>query len=425
VDNNLTIGPDARLTFKVPNGTFRTGIDGVLNEGRIDIQAETAPIDVVFYAGSNVTNRGVMHIIDISWLDYIDVGSSSPGTQWHLIDETSAVGEPYFFHAKVSDSDASNGNTVYSPSGYSWDAGNNDNWVFSYRYMFDLNGLEGHPVNLTIYRYGSMVTQTDNSTLAGWADENTWATLQDEYVVTTNEERYYTEATTSWYMDENVSATVTYYHQWRPSITLNRTDSGHTVTAYYTSTGATSSQGGVYGTWSRWVDNGSALSFSRDATGTPARHTGEDFTVPPWDPLTSALVRTVEYDVQYTPELRNGSMDPSSGNTTTVFNFTVEYWDANDDAPVYVYVNIDGVNHSMSKVDPGDTDYTDGCEYYYETHLSGGDHDYYFICNDSYETNSTSVETTGTIVPEFGVLPAVMLVGGMAVAVVWRRRRRA
>jgi hypothetical protein len=117
-------------------------------------------------------------------------------------------------------------------------------------------------------------------------------------------------------------------------------------------------------------------------------------------------------------------MDPVSGNITTMFNFTVDYLDADNDAPFFIYVNIDGTNYSMDKVDPGDNNYTNGVEYHYRTQLTHGDHDYYFICNDTYATNQTSTEGTGTIVPEFGLVPVMFSVMALGVAVVWRRRRR-
>jgi hypothetical protein len=136
----------------------------------------------------------------------------------------------------------------------------------------------------------------------------------------------------------------------------------------------------------------------------------------------SSMTGTI--NVNAPPELNNGTVDPGSGDKTTWFNFTVDYLDANGNDPKWVYVNIDGTNHTMAQINDTDSDFTDGAEFYYETQLSGGTHTYHFIANDHYVTNSTTSESTGTVVPEFGLLPVMItlaLIG--AVAVGWRRKQ--
>jgi len=423
ITDRLTVEYDTEFSFIADNETLYTGSGGVINNGTFRVVSDHGPIDVEIYAGSDVVNNGLMYFVDASWTRSLHLVSSSPGTQWNLIDNTPSTSMPYVFHVNVSDSDASGNNTIYAGTGYNHDDGNNDNWVFSHRVNLWYHDLDGHEVNVTVHHYGDPVVINRSVGAWDWSDENSTVTLEDEYTVSSTQ-RYYTEDTIQWTVTSEVNADVYYYRQWRPSITLDGTDTTHTVTAYYTTLAGTTSQSGQHTSWSRWADNGTALSFDKDASGSPARHTSEDFTVSPWDPLTSALVRTVTYSGNDIPELHNGSMDPSSGDMETMFNFTVEYWDADNDTPLFVYVNIDGSNHTMDKVDSGDGDYTDGCEYYYETLLSGGDHDYYFICNDTYATNQTSTESTGTIIPEFGLLPVMFSVMALGAAVVWRRKRR-
>ncbi len=130
-------------------------------------------------------------------------------------------------------------------------------------------------------------------------------------------------------------------------------------------------------------------------------------------------------NVNAPPELENGTMDPSSGDRTTMFNFTVDYIDENNNTPMFVYVNIDGTNHTMMQVDGMDTNYTNGAEFYYETKLGGGTHTYRFYANDHYVTNSTAAETTGTVIPEFGFIIAVTMLAVVGIATIgWRRRTR-
>ena len=105
------------------------------------------------------------------------------------------------------------------------------------------------------------------------------------------------------------------------------------------------------------------------------------------------------------PVLSSGGVSPSSGSSTTTFTYTVTYTDADNDAPSYIRVYIDGNYYGMSKQDPGDSDYTDGCIYTYSTTLGGGGHTYYFEASDGTDSarlpsgGSYSGPTVGNSVP--------------------------
>jgi PKD repeat protein len=75
------------------------------------------------------------------------------------------------------------------------------------------------------------------------------------------------------------------------------------------------------------------------------------------------------------PVLVNAGVTPSSGNTSTLFNFTVTYKDADGDVPWSVEVYIDGSNHNMTGIG---SNATFGITFYYATTLSAGNHSYYF-----------------------------------------------
>ena len=81
-----------------------------------------------------------------------------------------------------------------------------------------------------------------------------------------------------------------------------------------------------------------------------------------------------------------GGVSPLTGNTTTLFTYTLNYTDPDNQEPVYVKVYIDGNPSEMVKQDPGDNDYTDGCIYEYSTQLGVGRHSYYFNVSDGIET---------------------------------------
>ncbi|NMC08194.1 MAG: PQQ-binding-like beta-propeller repeat protein, partial [Candidatus Lokiarchaeota archaeon] len=97
------------------------------------------------------------------------------------------------------------------------------------------------------------------------------------------------------------------------------------------------------------------------------------------------------------PTLAPGSVSPSSGTTSTTFTFTVTYTDADNNAPSYVRVYIDGTYYSMSKQNGDDYTYTDGCIYVYSRTLAIASHNYFFYTSDGYATNTTSTYQGPTV----------------------------
>jgi hypothetical protein len=91
------------------------------------------------------------------------------------------------------------------------------------------------------------------------------------------------------------------------------------------------------------------------------------------------------------PELTNGKMSPTTGDTDTEFTFTVTYTDEEDD-PGDVYIWLDGNRYEMTP-DGDDTDFTDGVEYTYQTKLDKGEHEYYFTATDG-SNSAVSGDTT-------------------------------
>jgi len=84
------------------------------------------------------------------------------------------------------------------------------------------------------------------------------------------------------------------------------------------------------------------------------------------------------------PTLSSGGVSPASGSSGTMFTYVVTYTDVDDNAPSYVYINVDGLQHSMSKVSGT---YTGGAIYSYTTsNLDVGLHEYYFETSDGQAT---------------------------------------
>jgi len=84
------------------------------------------------------------------------------------------------------------------------------------------------------------------------------------------------------------------------------------------------------------------------------------------------------------PTLTLGSVSPDPGNHSSLFTYAVNYADIDGDVPAYVNVSINGTYHLMSKQDPFDYEYTDGCLYEYKTYLnwSAYAYNYSFGCSD-------------------------------------------
>ncbi|MDI3486259.1 MAG: hypothetical protein PWQ50_1479, partial [Methanolobus sp.] len=75
--------------------------------------------------------------------------------------------------------------------------------------------------------------------------------------------------------------------------------------------------------------------------------------------------------------------------------FNVIYTDSDNDAPSFNYVQIDGTNKTMFKVDSDDDTATNGIEYTYNTTLALGTHTYRFFASDgTYEVNTASKNVT-------------------------------
>ena len=96
------------------------------------------------------------------------------------------------------------------------------------------------------------------------------------------------------------------------------------------------------------------------------------------------------------PTLSNAIVTPLTGNVTTRFNFTVNYTDLDNTAPIFIYININStVNRTMSQINPADTNYTDGVLYTYVTLLGVGSFDIDYYASDG--ISEIKVSTSPTI----------------------------
>jgi len=103
------------------------------------------------------------------------------------------------------------------------------------------------------------------------------------------------------------------------------------------------------------------------------------------------------------PVLTDGLVTPLSGNQTTVFTYSVNYTDADNNAPTVKEVIIDGNAYVMSSED---TNYTDGAIFKYQTTLSVGTHNYKFRFSDGLDVVNTSL-TDGPVVTYLNHAPVL------------------
>jgi hypothetical protein len=86
----------------------------------------------------------------------------------------------------------------------------------------------------------------------------------------------------------------------------------------------------------------------------------------------------------HSPILYDGSVKPETGNTTTIFTYTVVYLDFDNEPPAKVEVIIDELAYEMLPQAVMDATYiySEGVIYQYETKLKEGMHKYRFIAYD-------------------------------------------
>jgi hypothetical protein len=83
--------------------------------------------------------------------------------------------------------------------------------------------------------------------------------------------------------------------------------------------------------------------------------------------------------------LSSPSLSPGNiGDTDTLFQFHVIYSHSNNYVPNYVRVVINNISYEMHKVNPSDSNYTDGVEYRFTSSFQIGDYYYYFEASDGF-----------------------------------------
>lgn len=89
---------------------------------------------------------------------------------------------------------------------------------------------------------------------------------------------------------------------------------------------------------------------------------------------------------------------PATGTHATTFHFYATYTDADNDAPTYFKLQIvSGANTTMTANSTGDTTYTDGKAFYYNSTFCPGSYSYFFATSDGILAIKTSPSKTFTV----------------------------
>lgn len=117
-----------------------------------------------------------------------------------------------------------------------------------------------------------------------------------------------------------------------------------------------------------------------------------------------------EYPSNHIPDILNYSLTDIIGGTESIFYYLMTYQDIDNDSPSAVKVYIDSISYNMLEVDSEDSNYSDGKDYYYQTKLSLGVHNYSFYASDGVSVNITSVFEGPIVVPQYNTLPEITLI---------------
>ncbi len=131
-------------------------------------------------------------------------------------------------------------------------------------------------VTIALYQFAKKLTLKtwDNSPVTRWVDAGSTYSYTQQSTGSGSTQRWRSQTQKIGAVTDGNAISVSYYHQYKPVVTLNGTDSGYSVSTEAHSQFSTAHlDSGLYGTWTDWCDKGSTLSFSEKTTGPP--HSGE------------------------------------------------------------------------------------------------------------------------------------------------------
>jgi parallel beta-helix repeat protein len=164
-------------------------------------------------------------------------------------------------------------------------------YYHQYNITLTTTGLvSSYPATILATQAGNALNSTTYTLWNDWIDADSTMSINETVSISATE-RYHTIDTFSWTVNFPIDATIDYYHQYKPNITLKGTDEVHIVGVLHVKDGAHHNDSGVFSTWSDWVDENTTLTFDECTSGSPTRCTIDIRT---WT-VASAFEATIRY----------------------------------------------------------------------------------------------------------------------------------
>ncbi len=148
----------------------------------------------------------------------------------------------------------------------------------------EIQGLPAsHPVPIEFTQFGGQGAGDTHSSWSDWLDYDTQLKVGGRVIVS-DVERYFnlvskTSDTLEWVVIAPETYVVPFVHQFKPTVHLIGTDSGHTVSAMFEDSEKTQANQfrlGLEEVWSDWADEGTYVMFSNKTTGDPPYSTVDE-----------------------------------------------------------------------------------------------------------------------------------------------------
>jgi hypothetical protein len=129
------------------------------------------------------------------------------------------------------------------------------------------------------------------------------------------------------------------------------------------------------------------------------------------------------------PSLSKYTVTPRRGIPEIEYLFTATYTDSDNDPPAFISVFVDQIEYEMEEVDPTDSNYTDGKDYFVKQVLGKGTYTFYYKADDGNGNEVTTRSFTLDVAWEVGhydlihyfedeVLPGITLIMALFILLV-------
>ncbi len=208
-------------------------------------------------------------------------------------------------------------------------------YLSQYYVVVDTPGLDSAS-NIVHYTEGGIpkIGSVSSGTWSAYCDNGSALSI-DDTVTISNSERYHTIDTNSWIISGSQTYTVTYLHQWKPTITLKGIDGGNTVDiTARTLDGSSATVSGISSSpWNDWCDHGTTLTFGEYTSGGKMTTDTRSWLVE------SVFSATISYKASSTITLNCAPSSTSYGTHVTI-NGSINPTRPN--VPVYLSLSTDG-----------------------------------------------------------------------------------